>query len=191
MAAAAGRIKEADSLTKEAKEMLEIKITIEAEGLSRSINRLADALTTLPVVVEDGSGAAVELATQAQTVPPVVEQPVVQQPDNSLAMNQPVVEQPVVQLPVNSLAMNQPVVEQPVVQQPITDQPPFTSSAVQAAPAVTLDALSRAGAALIDQGKIASVLEILRKYGVQALNQLDPSMFAAFADDLRTLGAVI
>lgn len=201
MAAAEGGITATNSLTnKEAKEMLEIKITIEAEGLSRSINRLADALTTLPVVVEDGNGAAtVELAAQPkeQTVPPAVDQPVVQpvlqlvqaQPAAQPVVTSPVTDQPIVQPVVQQPVMNPPVVEQPVVQpvmQPVVQQP-----VMQAASAVTLDVLSRAGAALIDQGKIELVLDVLRKYGVQALNQLDPSVYPAFADDLRALGAAI
>ena len=54
-----------------------------------------------------------------------------------------------------------------------------------------LDTISRAGAALIDQGKMQDVLQLLQRYNVMAVNQLDPSQFPAFADDLRALGASI
>lgn len=73
-----------------------------------------------------------------------------------------------------------------------------TPAPVQAAPApaqtassVTLEELSRAGAALATQGKMAELMAIMPKYGVQALTQLKPEQYAAVADDLRALGAQI
>ena len=72
--------------------------------------------------------------------------------------------------------------------------PPSPPDPVPETPAVqartyTLDELSRAGAALIDQGKMAQLLALLKKYNVQALTQLDPSVYASVADELITLGA--
>ena len=62
---------------------------------------------------------------------------------------------------------------------------------VAGAPAYTLDQLAKAGAALVDAGKMESLMALLAKYGVQAVTQLPPAQYGAFATELRALGAQI
>lgn len=64
-----------------------------------------------------------------------------------------------------------------------------TASAVQAEDTYTLDALSRAGAALVDAGMMPQLLDLLTKYGVRAVVQLPKEQYGAFADELKALGA--
>lgn len=52
-----------------------------------------------------------------------------------------------------------------------------------------LDDLSRAGAALIDRGKMPQLIDLLKKYGVQAVTQLDASVYPAFVEEMKALGA--
>jgi len=63
-----------------------------------------------------------------------------------------------------------------------------TASAVRAE-TYTLDALSRAGAALVDAGMMPQLLDLLTKYGVRAVVQLPKEQYSAFADELKALGA--
>ena len=60
-----------------------------------------------------------------------------------------------------------------------------------AAPAesYTLEALSRAGAALIDAGKMPQLLALLDKFGVKAVTQLSKDAYNDFAAELKSLGA--
>lgn len=78
--------------------------------------------------------------------------------------------------------------------------PPVASApaAVPTAPAVpvtaptyTLDQIAKAGASLVDAGKMEQLLGLLTKYGVQAVTQLNPDQYGAFATELRALGAQI
>ena len=62
---------------------------------------------------------------------------------------------------------------------------------VTTAPAYTLDQISRAGASLVDAGKMQQLLELLGRYGVQAVTQLQPEQYGTFATELRALGAQI
>lgn len=62
---------------------------------------------------------------------------------------------------------------------------------VAAAPAYTLDQIARAGAALVDAGKREPLLALLAKYGVQAITQLPPAQYGAFATELRQMGGAI
>lgn len=62
---------------------------------------------------------------------------------------------------------------------------------VASAPAYTLDQISRAGAALVDAGKMGPLLALLGKYNVQAVTQLQPNQYGVFATELRALGAQI
>lgn len=67
---------------------------------------------------------------------------------------------------------------------------------VQAAPepqqkAITIDMLAAAGAPLVDHGKMQQLMALLNKYGVQAITQLTPDKYDAFAADLRAIGAQI
>lgn len=68
---------------------------------------------------------------------------------------------------------------------------PTAAVPVSDAPAYTLDQISRAGAALVDAGKMQQLLELLGRYGVQAVTQLQPEQYGAFATELRALGAQI
>lgn len=54
---------------------------------------------------------------------------------------------------------------------------------------VTLDQIAKAGASLVDAGKMEQLLALLAKYGVQAVTQLQPDQYGVFATELRTLGA--
>ena len=62
---------------------------------------------------------------------------------------------------------------------------------VAGAPTYTLDQISKAGAALVDAGKMEPLLGLLTKYGVQAITQLQPAQYGVFATELRALGAQI
>lgn len=75
---------------------------------------------------------------------------------------------------------------QPTTQPPVNTAP---TSVPTTAPVYTLDAISRAGAALVDAGKMDALLDLLKRYNVQAVTQLDPSQYGAFATEMRALGA--
>jgi len=89
----------------------------------------------------------------------------------------------------------------PAVSAPAPASPPSTPAPVVSAPApavpvataptYTLDQISRAGAALVDAGKMEPLLGLLTKYGVQAITQLQPAQYGVFATELRALGAQI
>ena len=62
---------------------------------------------------------------------------------------------------------------------------------VAMSPTYSLDQISRAGASLVDAGKIEQLLQLLNRYSVQAITQLQSEQYGAFATDLRALGAQI
>ncbi len=73
---------------------------------------------------------------------------------------------------------------------PVAPTQPAQQATTAKAP-ITLEAISRAGAALVDQGKMQQIMGLLSKYGVQAITQLQPNTYEAFAAEMRTLGAQI
>lgn len=95
----------------------------------------------------------------------------------------------------NPAAINapEPIAAAPVVSIPVAAPAaaPAPAVPVTAAPAYTVDQLSQAGAALVDAGKVDALMGLLSKYAVQAITQLPPEQYGAFATDLRGLGARI
>lgn len=79
----------------------------------------------------------------------------------------------------------------PVTMPPATAAPtnPAPAVPVTTAPTYTLDQIAKAGASLVDAGKMEQLLALLAKYGVQAVTQLQPDQYGVFATELRTLGA--
>ena len=154
--------------------MNEIKITLTVPGLPEAINNLAEALR--------GNSAAAPVASA-----PVVQQPTAQatQPEAAPVVNPTIPAAAPVQTPVANTA---PVNTAPVVNAaPSVPSAPAPSNA--AAVNYTIEQLSVAGAALCEQGKMPQLIALLGKYGVQAVTQLKPEHFNAFADELRALGA--
>lgn len=68
---------------------------------------------------------------------------------------------------------------------------PISAPVATSAPTYTLDAIAKAGTSLVDAGKMDALLALLAKYNIQAVTQLDPSQYGAFATELRGLGAQI
>ncbi|BAL01520.1 hypothetical protein OBV_43210 [Oscillibacter valericigenes Sjm18-20] len=58
-----------------------------------------------------------------------------------------------------------------------------------AAPAYTLEQISKAGADLAAAGKTPQLLGLLQQFGIQAVNMLPKEQYGAFATALRGLGA--
>lgn len=144
--------------------MLEIKVTIEAPELSAAINNLAKAFEQ--GATEDArSVVQVAQATKTQTGESIVSPPVQE------------TAQPV---------QNTPVVNIPAPEQVAT---PEAQQAPVAEKKYTLEELSNAGARLVDAGKMPQIMQLINKYGVQAINQLNPAVYGEFAKDLIALGA--
>lgn len=70
---------------------------------------------------------------------------------------------------------------------------PVTGVPVAAAPTYTLEQISRAGAELLGQHPELreSLMGLLKEQGVEAVYQLDPAQYGAYATALRGLGARI
>ena len=63
------------------------------------------------------------------------------------------------------------------------------SATTPAAKSYSADDLSRAGQLLIAQGKQPQFEKLLNQYGIQTIMQLEANRYAAFAEDLKALGA--
>lgn len=178
--------------------MLEIKITVSCPDLANAITALADAVTHkvpgAPTPDPHQTGApsptetpinqlgihspsavfAASLPAETPTNPTV---PPVAMPATGTATPAPA---PTSAPPAAPVA---PLSAAPVSNAPAPMVP------VASAPAYTLDQISRAGAALVDAGKMPQLITLLGKYGVQAVTQIPPERYGDFATELRGLGA--
>ena len=166
--------------------MLEIKVSIEAIGLSNAIMQLAAAINK-------------NSSSEAQTIyVPVKER--VAEPTVAPAptAQEAVAETSVAPLPAASAA-EPTVAPAPTAQEAVAETSVAPAPTVPAAEqtdnppkVIDLDAISRAGASLVDMGKMDQLLEILHtKYKLDAVTQLSPDQYPAFAEELRALGASI
>lgn len=151
-------------------------------NLSMTINVEAPALV-----------AAVEKLAAAMTVNPNILTPDAPRPQ----MPAPAAVPPQMPAPATGPA---PAPVTPAPAAPVTPPAPAPAPAPQTAapvmpvagaPTYTLDQISKAGAALVDAGKMEPLLALLTKYGVQAITQLQPAQYGVFATELRALGAQI
>lgn len=160
---------------------MEITVTVNAPELAGAITKLALAIegaalnkngeVTIPVGTT-ATVQSVEQVVQPTTVAPVAPQQTAPAP------------QPQAQ----TIPMPQPTAPVP---QPQAPTPAQQTTAQPRQKALTLNDIATAGAGLVDQGKMQQVIELLGKYGVQAITQLQPTQFDAFAGELRALGAAI
>ena len=156
--------------------MMEMKIKIEVPDLAAAICKLAAAITppdinTLTPDEPRGIPAAAPVAPVAAPAPAA---PVNPTPAPVAPVAAPVA-------PPAPVPTEQPAA--PVAQAPAAV--PVT------APTYTLDQIARAGASLVDAGKMEQLLALLARYGVAAVTQLQPDQFGVFATELRALGAQI
>lgn len=143
--------------------MMEMKIKVEAPALAAAIEKLAAAIAPIdPAILTPNEPQP--SATPAPT--PVATAPSV---DQTVATGNTA----------------------PIMPQTPGPAAPAPAMPVTATPTYTLDQISKAGAALVDAGKMDNLLALLAKYGIQAVTQLQPTQYGAFATELRALGAQI
>ena len=150
--------------------MLEMKIKIEADA---AVLKAIDKLTT---ALEKN---AVNISVPQDTPTPVA-------PVAAPVTHAPV---PPVTMPPATVVPTQPTPAPASPAQSVAPTFPAPSVAVSTAPTYTLDQIAKAGASLVDAGKMEQLLALLAKYGVQAVTQLQPDQYGVFATELRTLGA--
>lgn len=164
--------------------MFEVKVTIESPALVEAMNNLASAIVSGMTVKVPEVKAVAQPVQNQQTAPAApVQQPTQEAPQT------PVQTQPFMNVPTAAPAPTAPI-QAPVQQTPVAPTQPAQQAATAKTP-ITLEAISRAGAALVDQGKMQQIMGLLSKYGVQAITQLQPNTYEAFAAEMRTLGAQI
>ena len=159
--------------------MMEMKIKIDMPELVAAVEKLA---------------AAIDKTALNITVPN----------EGTLNFNMPAGNAPAAPVPVQTASVPTPApVAAPApapAPTPTPAAPPVTPMPTAAAPApavpvtaptYTLDQIAKAGANLVDAGKMEQLLALLTKYGVQAVTQLTPDQYGAFATELRALGAQI
>lgn len=160
--------------------MMEMKITVEAPDLAASILKLAEAVA---------SGPDPSILTPDEPLP-VASYPTAPAP----APAAPVSPAPVTPTQTPTPAPAAPVAAPAPTAGQTSAAPgntPAPTVPVTGAPTYILDQISRAGAFLVDAGKMQQLLELLGRYGVQAVTQLQPEQYGAFATELRALGAQI
>lgn len=156
--------------------MLEIHVLITAPEITASLNNLAGAFGSAkaaPSMIGDAPAPQPVPAAAPQPAPVTAPEPV------SVAPGVPVV-------PVVPVAPTAPA---PVV--PVLPVSPVPTTVPTAAPQYDLDAISRAGNALLDGGQMEQLLALLAKYGIDNLTKLPKEQYGAMAADLRALGAKI
>lgn len=157
--------------------MLEMKIKIEADAaVLKAIDKLTTALEKNAVNISVPQDIPAPVAPVAAPVIPAPMPPVTTPPASVV---------PTQSTPA-PVATPTPA---PAPAAPAAPINPAPAVPVTTAPTYTLDQIAKAGASLVDAGKMEQLLALLAKYGVQAVTQLQPDQYGVFATELRTLGA--
>ena len=168
--------------------MLEAKLIIEAPELASAITNLALALAHR---AETSSG----VATLDARVPvaEALDPTRITAPSETPATATPGTEAPSPVLHLPTTAAPSPAPQQPTTPAPSPDPQQPTTTKVY-----TFDDITNAGAQLLEMDrkdqsntKMMQLMELLKKYGVQAVTQLKPEQYADVAAGLRELGATI
>lgn len=173
---------------------MDINININAdEKLIAAIIKTADAIE---LVAKRGIGKALYESELIQTIADEV--------TNKVKEEAPVVQATPVQqfapaTPAPANAVGQQVMPQMDAQQPVAQQTftPVEPVALAPTPVPTtqvsydINQLAVAATGLMDAGKQQDLMNLLAKFGVQALTQLPKEQYGAFATELRGLGANI
>lgn len=187
--------------------MLEIKITVELPGIPEAINHLADALLASKVqAITPAPVVSLPVAAEAETAPVPVEVPAPTPVPEKKTRKRKEAPAPVA-APVEQAEDAPPLAEVPVEPEahaadpePVSEATPqeaaadLTPAVTQDIPAddtpvYTIDLLSRAGTALLDKGKMGDLLNLLGKYNASSLMDLKPEQYAAFAQEMKAIGA--
>lgn len=158
--------------------MMEMKIKVEAPDLAAAIEKLAAAIAPIdPAILTPDEPRPTANPAPAPSPVPAATPPA---PTPTPA-------------PVNPTPAPTPApVAGPTAPAPGSTPTPAPAMPVTTTPPTyTLDQISKAGAALVDAGKMEPLLALLAKYGVQAITQLQPAQYGVFATELRALGAQI
>ena len=162
--------------------MIEVKVIVEIPGLPEAINNLAGAMQgSSRRSSNEGPGTQAPIAYVNPAPPqqiPVPENGVIANPSTAGASSVTAPTPAAIPTAPVAAAAPSPVAE---AQAPAAPAP--------SAPVYTMDDLGRAGASLIDAGKMPQLIALLGKFGVQAVTQLKAEQFAAFADELKAMGA--
>ena len=165
-------------------------IKVEAPDLVAALMRLAAAVNPDPNILtpDEPRPQMPAPAPAAPIAPPAAPQPPVAVPQGNVT---PPVTAPVP--PAAPLATTMPPAPAAAPAAPPAPAPAPAAPAVPVttAPTYTLDQIAKAGASLVDAGKMEPLLALLSRYGVQAVTQLAPEHYGAFATELRALGAQI
>lgn len=172
--------------------MLEMKIKIEADAaVLKAIDKLTTALEKNAVNISVPQGTPAPVAPVATPVTPAPVAPVAA--PVTPAPVPPVTMPPATVVPTQStpapVATPTPAPAPAAPAQTVAPTNPAPTVPVTTAPTYTLDQIAKAGASLVDAGKMEQLLALLAKYGVQAVTQLQPDQYGVFATELRTLGA--
>ncbi len=165
-------------------------IKVEAPDLVAALMRLAAAVNSDPNILtpDEPRPQMPAPAPAAPIAPPAAPLPPVAVPQGNVT---PPVAAPVP--PAAPLATTMPPAPAAAPAAPPAPAPAPAAPAVPVttAPTYTLDQIAKAGASLVDAGKMEPLLALLSRYGVQAVTQLAPEHYGAFATELRALGAQI
>ncbi|MDU2112483.1 MAG: hypothetical protein E7E92_08190 [Clostridiales bacterium] len=99
--------------------------------------------------------------------------------------------------PIGTVQKDEELVQAKTVEQQATQQKdtqptsPVTNKVPTTEVSYDINQIAVAATGLVDTGRQQDLLNLLAKFGVQALTQLDKSQFGAFATELRGLGANI
>ena len=158
-----------------------INVNISAPELCRTLGRLIDALRGTQTEAQTATPAPVPQQPAPGASAPIPVAPPATAPERPVPVAAAVPIQPAAAVPQTA-----PVPTAPTA---VPQTAPAPAMPVAQAPAYTLDQISKAGAALVDAGKMDPLLALLTKYGVQAITQLPPAQYGTFATELRALGA--
>ena len=168
--------------------MLEMKIKIEADAaVLKAIDKLTTALEKSAVNISVPQDTPAPVAPLSAPVVPAPVPPVTTPPTTAVP-TQPTPAVPTQPTPA-PVATPTPAPAPAAPAQTVTPTNPAPTVPVTTAPTYTLDQIAKAGASLVDAGKMEQLLALLAKYGVQAVTQLQPDQYGVFATELRTLGA--
>lgn len=154
--------------------MLEIQITTPD---------LSEALKVLATAIAGRTSVLMQAAATPAAVPTPASAPA-HKPEPTLAVTS-------ASIPAHNPDPVSAVTPAPVAAPAAPAAPAAQKPVPTGAPQYTLDMLATAGSALIDAGKMDQLVQLLTKFGVASLTDLQPEHYGAVANELRALGAAI